>query len=390
MKININNFSKSELKDYVHNNGYFSQAMMNKLERNDIEDMLKTNGVENAVEITNSIPQGDNIFIYNGVVSQRYGKGERNRNGYKISADWWNYNEYMYNPAILLMHDPERWVIGNMVRMRVNEDWLNAMFRVDVNNISDTGIKNQIMTGTLKATSTGSLVEEYWYEDMDWNTMSEEKAEEKYGEWELFLAHYGMSDKLILNITKSTLLEVSMVTLWSNYKAVHSDTMSNYFINKLSNKMWLTKEQLQDKLNAVDTTEKEVETPEGIEAETTTDEVVVSENDTQEEATEETTETTDEVEEVTDVVEDETQWGYAGATETVEAKEEEKPEATDELQDALKKIDELNNKIKELEDQVNTPVVNNKLWKGGEVQNEVSEDQKMKNYFSNVVRNQKV
>lgn len=41
------------------------------------------------------------------------------------------------------------------------------MFWVDINNISDEGIRNQIKTGTLKASSTGSIVESYMFEDTE-------------------------------------------------------------------------------------------------------------------------------------------------------------------------------------------------------------------------------
>lgn len=189
------------------------------------------------------------------------------------------------------------------------------------------------------------MVEEYEYEDMEGNSMSEQKAEEEYGERELFLAHFGASDKLILNITKSSLLELSMVAIWSNHKAVNSDTMQNYFINKLSNKMWLSKEQLQDKLNAVDTTEKEVETPQGIEAVASENDVVetpVSENDTEEVVTDE-----------------------APVAEEVETEEEvvEEPVVDTALQDALAKIEELQNKVASLENEINTPVTKNTIAK---------------------------
>jgi hypothetical protein len=33
-------------------------------------------------------------------------------------------------------------------------------------------------------------VSEYEYEDMEGNSMNEEDAEQKHGEWELFLAHF--------------------------------------------------------------------------------------------------------------------------------------------------------------------------------------------------------
>ncbi len=396
MKININDMKKSELKNYVHNNGFFSQAVMNGISRDVVENRLKIAGIQNTTQITDSIPEGDNIFIYEGIISQQYGKGERNRNGYKIDKNWWIIDEYMYNPAILLMHDTDKGVIGNMLKMWVNEEWLNAIFWVDINNISEEWIRNQIKTGTLRATSTWSLVDEYMFEDTQSGfNYTEEQAEEKFGEWEVFLAYIWASDKLILNITKSVLLEVSMVTIWSNYKAVHSDTMSNYFSNLIQNKMKLSKEQLEEmKASAVDTTEKEVETPEGTEAEITTP---VSENDTPEEVTETPeveevpTETTDDVETETteEVVEEEVPSEETEVTPEEEVQEE-VPAIDEEKQNLIKENEELKNRLSELEKEMNTPVMNTQLSKTVAETPVKTQDELTKEFFTNTVWNARI
>lgn len=111
-----------------------------------------------------------------------------------------------------------------------------------------------------------------------------------------------MSDKLILNITGSIMIETSLVSIGSNYKAVHSDTMSRYFTNLISNRMTPEQIKAMELKNAADTTAEtqDGETPEGTETTTTTP---TSENDvettpatTAEDttATEETPETTSE------------------------------------------------------------------------------------------------
>jgi len=168
--------------------------------------------------------------------------------------------------------------------------------------------------------------------------------------------------------------------------------MSNYFINKLCNKMGLTKEQLEAKLNAVDTTEKEVETPQGIEAETieTSENDAVSENDTQE-----TPEVTDEVVvETTDEVTDEIVTDEATNEETEQVTDEvvdepqqeadAEPVVDPELQNALAKIQELENKLQELETLQNTPVVNNKIAKSTDAPAQKSSKELTKDFMANV------
>lgn len=78
---------KHELKDFIHANGFFSQARMNMMSRDDVAKSIDAQWGTNSVTFSNSIPEGDNIFIYEGIISQQYGKGERNRNGYKIDKN---------------------------------------------------------------------------------------------------------------------------------------------------------------------------------------------------------------------------------------------------------------------------------------------------------------
>lgn len=378
------NVKKHELKDFIHANWFFSQAMMNVMNKDDASKSLTKDWGSQSITFNDSIPEGENIFIYEGIISQQYGKGEKNRNGYKIDKNWWKFDEYSFNTAILLMHDMEKGVIGNMIKIGVVKEGLKWMFRIDINNISDEGIRNQIKTGTLKASSTGSTVEEYMFEDTETGKNYDEgKAIETYWEREVFLAYFGMSDKIILNITSSTMIETSLVSIWSNYKAVHSDTMSKYFTNLISNRM--TPEQIE-KLknnNATDTSveNKEGETPEGTEAPTTDDTAVTPETTVEgETASESTEEKTSE--------NDVSPEGQSQAPADIEGKGEEVQ--TDSLKAEVEALRQENAYLK---NQINTPVINTSVAysdsKEEKKENEVSPKLKEASFVSNM-RNAKV
>jgi len=228
---------KSELKEFINENGFFSKSMVNLLSRDEAEKSLNKDRWKKTVQVTNKVPEWENIFVYEWIISQQYGPWERNRNGYKIDKNWRKLDEYMFNPAILLMHDVDKGVIGQMIKVGVVKDGLKAMFWVDINNVSDEGIKNQIQTWVLKASSTGSLVDEYKFEDMETSkNLTEEEAREEYGWREIILAYFWMSDKLILNVTSAIMIETSLVAIGSNFKAV-SDTVWTYFTNLINSKM---------------------------------------------------------------------------------------------------------------------------------------------------------
>lgn len=234
---------KSDLKEFINENWFFSKSIINLVGRSDADKVLEKKRGENEVVISDKIPEWESIYIYEGIISQQYGKWENNRNWYKIDKNGWNLEEYKLNPAILLMHDSEKWVIGNMIKVGVVKEWLKGMFWIDVNNISDEWIRNQIKTWTLKASSTWSLVSEYMFEDREtWKNYNESDVIEKYWEREVIKCFRWISDIFILNVTKSIMLETSIVSIWSNYKAVDWNTLNRYFNSLLSNKM--TPEQI--------------------------------------------------------------------------------------------------------------------------------------------------
>jgi hypothetical protein len=65
---------KSELKNFIHANGFFSQAKMNLLSREEAQTSLTNKRSDKAVTITDGIPEGESIYIYEGIISQQYGK----------------------------------------------------------------------------------------------------------------------------------------------------------------------------------------------------------------------------------------------------------------------------------------------------------------------------
>lgn len=357
------NINKKELKNFIHENGFFSKAKTNLLRWENIRQRIDSWRLWN-VETFSEIPDGDNIYIYDGIISQQYWVGETNWNWYKIDKNAWDFSVYRDNSAILLMHNPDFWVIGNMHKMWVVNEWLRWIFWIDINNISDTWIQNQIKTWTLKASSTGCMMNQYMLEDTNTGiNYSEEQAEKEYGEYQVFLAMIWLPDQLIMNITGCSMFETSLVSIWSNHKAVHRDTINNYFTNLLQNKM--SKEQIDAMNKKLENNVEESAIPEVVEptVETVTDPVV----DSVEPVVDEVIATVDESDENSE------------ESETVE-KEVETPEGDKEKIDLLKEIERLKNEKKELEDKIKldeeTAVLKtNVVLSDKKVQNKLSKDQ---------------
>lgn len=192
------------------------------------------------------------------------------------------------------------------------------------------------------------------------------------------------------------MIETSLVSIGSNYKAVHSDTMSKYFTNLISNRM--TPEQiaqLKNQQNAVDTTEnKEGESPEGTEVETTTSEndvsgtepTTVSENDTEEVVSDDTAPEGENQEVTTeDNNLEEGEESEEDTPELSEATVEDKGIETDEnsLAEENKMLRE---QLSELQAQINTPVVNTSLSKSPvqETSTVVNQSELERNFVANI------
>lgn len=168
------------------------------------------------------IPQGDSIVTFKGIVSQNYAKGEKSRNNYKYDQTGWDFSDYMHNPTILWQHDSYYGGIGQAIEFWLDEGKnLNALFYVDLETLEPRNAA-QVKKWLVSWISTGARTLEYMFEDAETGEMlSETDAEEKYW-WENVwkaLVWWG-SDFLTLVITKAKMVENSLVTIWSNEKAL--------------------------------------------------------------------------------------------------------------------------------------------------------------------------
>gem|GEM_PF-4551563 len=98
------------------------------------------------------------------MASQAYKKGGKNRNGYKIDPNGWDFTNYMNNPIILLQHNASTGGIGKAIKFDINNDGLNILFFVDLNTLDDK-TRYQVENGYISAISTGHITEEDGIED---------------------------------------------------------------------------------------------------------------------------------------------------------------------------------------------------------------------------------
>lgn len=220
MKKDITKLSKKELKDYVNKNGFYFHMNCDTIELDEakkIKDDLEKNS---AVQTGVSIPEWEDVIIYRGIASQNYGRGEKNRNGYKYDQKGWDFKDYFLNPIILFQHDMEQ-PIGNALNFWWDqENNLNIMFFVYKNALEGAD-KFRVEKELIKAISTGAISDEHKFEDNETGELyDEDEAKEKFGWENVWDAFWGMSDFLTLVITKARMLENSLVTLGSNEKAM--------------------------------------------------------------------------------------------------------------------------------------------------------------------------
>jgi hypothetical protein len=182
----------------------------------------------------------------------------------------------------------------------------------------------------------------------DYKMLTFDEAKEKYGDWQVWLSFWGMSEKLIYVVTEAELIENSQVTIGSNGKAISSqNNFQDYIQNKygdLADFNNMTMEEIKAKImknedepeTEVDDTPAEPTTEAGKKVDMLEEVETVEENDTDE------TEEQEEVAEVTDTQE---------VPETVE--EEEKPtETSQEVEQETPVTEEV---IEEVPEEVETP-----------------------------------
>jgi len=228
--MNINELNKKELKDFIKENGFFFHMQCNKLDKNEL-NLLQTNNTVYK-ETGKQIPEWDNILVFSWIASQWFKKWEKSRNWYKYDQDGWEFTEYFKNPLILWQHDNQYWGIGHSVKFWKDSEWnLNILFYVDLDTLDDKS-KVQVERWYVTAVSTWAISIEEKFEDVSsGNLLTIDEAEEKYSFDEIWYAYMGMSDKLILVVTKAKMIENSMVTIWSNEWAIVwiTDWLENRF-----------------------------------------------------------------------------------------------------------------------------------------------------------------
>lgn len=324
--------AKKQLKNKVNENGFYINFVADHLTYTDAVKKAKSVKPENVMfDSKEEIPEGENIVVLSGILSQNYPVGKKSRNGYKIDQKGVDYSDYKYNNIVLLQHNDELGWIGRARMIYLdNKGNSNIIMYVDLNTIADENTRYQIKEWYIKWVSTWHALLESKFEDVDdgWKLLDANEAADKYGFDEVWYAYFGMSDKLIYVVTKASMIENSVVTIWSNEKAILShDTIGNCALKNalnsdmlkylLSNKdnmkkdklvelienSTLTKKEQADAIQLVNSIEEEApveekkeevveETPvEETEPETTeeapVEEAPVEENDTEAEVTEE-------------------------------------------------------------------------------------------------------
>ena len=324
--------AKKQLKNRVNENGFYINFVADHLTYTDAVKKAKSVKPENVMfDSKEEIPEGENIVVLSGILSQNYPVGKKSRNGYKIDQKWVDYSDYKYNNIVLLQHNDSLGWIGRARMIYLdNKGNSNIIMYVDLNTIADEATRYQIKEWYIKWVSTWHALLESKFEDVEdgGKLLEAQDAADKYWIDEVWYAYFGMSDKLIYVVTKASMIENSVVTIWSNEKAILShDTIGNCALKNamnsdmlkylLSNKdnmkkdklvelienSTLTKKEQAEAIQLVNSIEEEApveekkeevveETPvEEAEPETTeetpVEEAPVEENDTEAEVTEE-------------------------------------------------------------------------------------------------------
>lgn len=362
-------WDKKELKDFVNDNGFFFNMVANSISKENMEEALD-DFTKNAIETKIDVPTGENIMIFKWLASQAYKKGGKNRNGYKIDPNGWDFTNYMNNPIILLQHNASTGGIGKAIKFDVNNDGLNILFFVDLNTLDDK-TRYQVENGYISAISTGHITEEDGIEDNKTGKVySIEDAMEKFWWENVWSSFMWGSDLYTYIVTKAQAIENSLVTIGSNEKAIAlPNAIGKYALNRhapLINKLEEMKKNAEaKKLEDVKVNEEE-------KVEEKVEEVTEEKTDEKVEDKVESVETNDEEKVEEEVTEE-------GTTEenTNEENKEDEEETTEETTEENKEEENKEEENKEEEDQTPEDTSENKaeIAKGEEVKdNNISEN----------------
>jgi len=237
------NQAKQELKKFINENGFFCNAEISELKKEEI----KTLGV-NAIKTKTKIPEGDNIRVYRGLATQRFDGENVSRNGYKIDPEGWDFTNYLKNPVILYQHDPEK-VYGEAIEVMPHEGGVDIVFWVDLNALEEKEAY-RVKNGFVRALSTGHVTLESAWE----NTKTGERVSD-YREMRRMIedsdGEYNEDDFAFV-VTKAESVENSTVTIGSNPDALFSNSYSvqdgikNFYKNNYLPKIEMEKNLTED------------------------------------------------------------------------------------------------------------------------------------------------
>lgn len=239
------NFSKKELKAYVNEHGFFSNALIDKTDTNA------------PAGLKEQIPEG--AIYFKAIASN----GDLNRNGYIIREKAFKaaIEQYMTNPVILLQHDMNQ-PVGRVLRAHGGQEGIQIE-----GYIFDEYTNGRFSKNLFNAVSTGHLTEALEFEnEATHEVITEEEfralpwEEKENGNW-------------VMAVTSLDWLENSIVSIGANRKSLvkNKDLVKNY-VESLKNEV-----QEEDKPKE----EKEVENKEIVTEEKKSEEEIPQNNQAQ-------------------------------------------------------------------------------------------------------------
>lgn len=310
---------KKELKDFINKNGFFFHLDCNILKDKAVQKLMSDTSLD-MIKTGVEIPTNDDVIIYKWIASQNYEVWKKSRNWYKYLQKGWNFVDYLKNPLILFQHNTEAPIWRAISFWYDKSKNLNIMFFVYKDTLDGVD-RVRVEKWLITAISTGAQTDEYKFEDSkSWELISEEEVINTYWFEELMNAFMWESKKLIFTITKATMIENSLVTIWSNEEAMAIQNWISQFANSKLDEIKLKYSNLEEEKEEI-------------------------KEDVQEEEKEEVEEEVNEVETKEDIIEDEKP---AEIEEIIENPIEDKEE--EEIIEETKENEVVINEIKEDED----------------------------------------
>lgn len=332
---------KKELKEFINKNGFFFHLDCNILKNKAVEKLMSDTSLD-MIKTWVEIPTNDDVIIYKGIASQNYEVGKKSRNWYKYLQKGWNFTDYLKNALILFQHNTEAPIWRAISFWYDKNKNLNIMFFV-YKDALDWVDRVRVEKWLITAISTGAQTDEYKFEDTKTGELiTEEEAVKTFWFNELMDALMWASKKLIFTITKATMIENSLVTIWSNEEAMAIQNWIGQFAINKAEELKLIYNNMKKNNIAQDEQEVIEEPVEVIENEEKTDEIeVIIENPIEDK--EEEIEESEEVNEV-EIKEDKDEEIIIENSEVLI--EDEKDEEVEELEVVLEEPEEVEEEVK--------------------------------------------